>query len=57
MPHELGKLPLTYYQTLVDMLRSMREAENQTSGDDEVLDVDVDALVRKGQRSGFGASG
>jgi len=56
LPHELGKLPLTYYQTLVDMLRSMRAAESQTSEDNEVLDVDVDALVRKGRRSGFGAS-
>jgi len=53
----LGKLPLTYYQTLVDTLRDIRAAENEaTSGDGDILDVDVDAMIRKGRRTGFGAS-
>jgi len=57
LPHELGKLPLTYYQTLVDTLRDMRAAEIAAArGEDDVIDVDVDAMIRKGRRAGFGVS-
>ena len=56
LPHELGQLPLTYYQTLVDALRDMRAAEDAPITEDDALDIDVDAMIRKGRRTGFGAS-
>lgn len=60
MPHELGKLPLTYYQTLVNHLREETASSQPRNGDDDenedVVSVDVDALIRKGQTTGFGVS-
>jgi len=59
LPHEFGRLPLTYFQTLVDQLVAHNEREygptRNGSGlddDDEEL-VDVDELIRKGQAQGF----
>ena len=58
LPHEL-RIPLTYFQTLVDFLREEQTATPPTrNGDDgeneDVVSVDVDELIRKGKRSGFG---
>jgi hypothetical protein len=61
LPHEFGRLPLTYFQTLVDRLaahdaRENSPARNGSGHDDEDVElVDVDALIRKGQRKGFTA--
>lgn len=58
MPHELGKLPLTYYQTLIDHFREEAASSQTRNGDDDenegVVSVDVDSLIRKGQTTGFG---
>ena len=59
LPHELGRLPLTYFQTLFDAsTASAGTPPARTDGDDatDVVSVDVDELIRKGQRSGFGAT-
>lgn len=57
LPHELGRLPLTYFQTLFEAtLEEASEPQSRNGDDDEnedVVSVDVDELVRKGQRSGF----
>lgn len=67
MPHELGKLPLTYYQTLVnhvqDTLRPTRTDEtpkgegtfssSDVDDSDGVVSVDVDALIRQGRTVGI----
>lgn len=56
LPHELGNLPITYFQTLVERLvaQNRPQSRNDSAGDGtELADVDVDALIRKGQREGF----
>lgn len=57
LPHELGRLPLTYFQTLFEAtLETAPEPPTRNGGDDEnedVVSVDVDDLIRKGQRQGF----
>jgi hypothetical protein len=57
LPHEFGHLPLTYFQTLVDRTASTGDpapARSDTADEnDDVKVVDVDALIRKGQRAGF----
>jgi len=40
----------------VDALRDMRAAEDAPITEDDALDIDVDAMIRKGRRTGFGAS-
>ena len=57
LPHELGSLPLTYFQTLYDAVVEASKPLTRNGGEDEnedVLSVDVDELIRKGQRTGFG---
>jgi len=34
----------------------MRAAEDAPITEDDALDIDVDAMIRKGRRTGFGAS-
>jgi hypothetical protein len=57
MPHELGRYPVTYYQTLIDGMNESLAASVVKTHDDsseERSDVDVDELTSKGQRAGFG---
>jgi hypothetical protein len=52
----MGRLPLTYFQTLFEATLDTAEPPTRNGGDDEnedVVSVDVDALIRKGQRIGF----
>lgn len=56
----MGKLPITYFQTLVETLGALDEASvpptrNGDDGETDAVSVDVDALIRKGQKTGFGA--
>ena len=56
LPHELGPLPLTYFQTLFEAAVEEASPPTRNGGEGEnedVLSVDVDELIRKGQRSGF----
>lgn len=56
LPHEFGPLPLTYFQTLVERVYQRSNEEDPTrsdSGDEDGVElVDVDELIRKGQRVG-----
>lgn len=69
MPHELGRLPVTYYQTLVNHLLDQSKPTSSGEGgvgdggtfrsedvDDEgrVVDVNVDDLIRQGRVKGIG---
>jgi hypothetical protein len=57
LPHELGRLPLTYFQTLFEATLEDAPQPPTRNGDDgeneDAVSVDVDALIRKGQRQGF----
>lgn len=63
LPHEFGGLPLTYFQTLADrtMAHDRMEGSPSRNGsgpdddDGELVDVDVDDLIRKGQAKGYRA--
>jgi hypothetical protein len=58
LPHEFGRLPLTYFQTLVENTytspKTVSPTRNDSGDDDGVELVDVDELIRKGRRNGFG---
>lgn len=56
LPHDLGPLPLTYFQTLFEASLEAAPPPTRNGGEndnEDVLSVDVDDLIRKGQRSGF----
>jgi hypothetical protein len=49
------RIPLTYFQTLVEFFDETAPARNDDGDENgDVVSVDVDDLVRKSQRSGFG---
>lgn len=60
MPHEFGKLPITYFQTLLDhMTRQHRGSpvtRSDTGDETDVEVVDVDDLIRKGQLAKAGTN-
>lgn len=58
LPHELGRLPLTYFQTLFEASQETAfqqppATRNGDDGETDAVSVDVDELIRKGQRDGF----
>lgn len=64
-PHELGRLPLTYYQTLVLGISEQPAAAKGPKGEgrfdvddvddaDQVVDIDVDELIRQKRIVGTG---
>jgi hypothetical protein len=61
-PHELGRLPLTYYQTLVlGITESAPKSKSEDEGEfdlddvddtDKVVEIDVDELIRQKRITG-----
>jgi len=65
-PHELGRLPLTYYQTLVESISAPVGASSNPKGSgrldldevddaEKVVEIDIDEMIRQGRVKGAGS--